>query len=83
MESILNRPHAERDDEVRLADAGWTLDQQALFLANPGTGPQGFDPAALYAGLEAEIEVSQRLPGRESRKLERSLDASRSGRVPW
>ena len=70
-EAVLDRPHAERDRQVRLADAGRPLDQERAVLADPLAGRQRLDAAALERRLEGEVEVGQRLSGRQPREHER------------
>jgi len=52
------------------------LQQQRLALADPGTGGERLDPAALDARLEAEVEGAEGLAGREPREPQRGPDAA-------
>ena len=50
--------------------------EQRAILADPLTGGERLDPRAFDRGLEGEVEVAERLPGRQTREAQRSLQPS-------
>jgi hypothetical protein len=59
---------------LAFAHARRPLQQKHLGAADPTAGSEGFDPGTLDGRLEGEVEVLQRLPGRDFRHLEHGLD---------
>ena len=75
-EAVLDGLHAEGDTQVRLADAGRSLDEEGLFGAQPGAGGEGVDAGAFDAGLEGEVEGAQGEAGGEAAEAEAGADAA-------
>lgn len=75
-EAVFDGLDAEGDGQVGLAHAGRTLDQQGALLADPLAGAERLDAGAFHGGLEAEVEVAQRLAGGQAGEPERSLQAA-------
>jgi len=61
---------------MALADSGRTLDQQRALLADPLTGRQRLDATAFHRGLEAEVEVGDRLARGQSAEDQGGADAT-------
>src|SRR5258705_991393 len=74
-ETALDGTHSERDGEVRLADTGRSLQQDGLVLAHIAAGGERLDATAIEIGLEAPVEVGQRVARRQRGQSQRRLHA--------
>jgi hypothetical protein len=66
---------SERDREVCLAGAGWSEQDDVLLACEEVELAEVQHRLALERGLEGEVELLQRLAGREARRLDPGLAA--------
>src|SRR5437016_2719222 len=75
-EAILHGFHPQGGRQVALADAGRAEEEHVGLFAHEAAGGEGFELAAIDAGLEAPVEALQGLAGGEPAELEHRSDAA-------